>query len=72
MRPGDPKHVHHVIVSVIEPTREPRPGIMQVKPIIPPNQPPAPPRAAARQQSDEEGDSRASRRRHHPRAVGRW
>ena len=54
VRPSDPKHVHHVIVSVIEPERLQRPSIMQVKPIVPPNQPPAPPRAARPQQSDEE------------------
>ena len=61
VRPSDPKHVHHVIVSVIEPTREARPGILQVKPIVPPNLPPAPPRAARPTPTDEEKATAARR-----------
>lgn len=61
VRPSDPKRVHHVIVSVIEPERTPRPGILQVKPIVPPNQPPAPPRAARPPQSDAEKATAARR-----------
>ena len=64
VRPSDPKHVHHVIVSVIEPERAARPGILQVKPIVapvPPDVAPAAPRAARSPLSDEEKATAARR-----------
>ena len=34
-RAGDPSHVHHIIVSVIEPARNTRPNVVNIKAIVP-------------------------------------
>jgi hypothetical protein len=41
VRAGDPEHVHHIIVSVIEPQQNTRPNVVNVRPIIPEGQAPA-------------------------------
>jgi hypothetical protein len=42
VRAGDPEHVHHIIVSVIEPDKNTRPNVVSIKPIFPEGQTPAP------------------------------
>jgi hypothetical protein len=44
VRAGNPEHVHHIIVSVIEPGPSTRPTVMSVRPIFPPGEGPAGPR----------------------------
>ena len=41
VRAGDPEHVHHIIVSVIEPDKSTRPNIVQMRAIFPDGQAPA-------------------------------
>jgi hypothetical protein len=41
VRAGDPEHVHHIIVSVIEPQQNTRPNVVNIRPIIPEGQAPA-------------------------------
>jgi mono/diheme cytochrome c family protein len=41
VRAGDSEHVHHIIVSVIEPGKSTRPDVVQVKPILAEGQAPA-------------------------------
>jgi hypothetical protein len=42
VRAGDPEHVHHIIVSVIEPEKNTRPNVVSIRPILPEGQAPAP------------------------------
>ena len=42
VRAGDPEHVHHIIVSVIEPERSTRPNVVSIRPIVPEGQTPTP------------------------------
>jgi hypothetical protein len=41
VRAGNPEHVHHIIVSVIEPEQNTRPSVMSIKAIFPDGQAPA-------------------------------
>jgi hypothetical protein len=43
IRAGDPEHVHHIIVSVIEPERSTRPNVVSIRPIVPEGQAPTAP-----------------------------
>lgn len=57
-RPGDPAHVHHISVSVIEPPGySKQPEIMQVTQLVPPDQLPAPPSPRSPQAVRTEGVS---------------
>ena len=42
VRAGDPEHVHHIIVSVIEPEPNTRPNVVGIRPILPEGQTPTP------------------------------
>src|SRR5712671_778251 len=42
VRAGDPEHVHHIIVSVIEPEQIRRPNVVTIRPILGDGQSPAP------------------------------
>jgi hypothetical protein len=42
VRAGDPEHVHHIIVSVIEPEQIRRPNVVTIRPILGEGQSPAP------------------------------
>jgi hypothetical protein len=41
VRAGDPEHVHHIIVSVIEPAPNTRPNVVSVRPVLADGQAPA-------------------------------
>ncbi len=60
VRVGDREHVHHSIVSVIEPEKTNRPTVMEVKAIVAQGQPSAPPRQLTEGQRAQ--FARASRR----------
>ncbi len=60
VRVGDREHVHHSIVSVIEPEKSNRPTVMEVKAIVAQGQPSAPPRQPTEAQRAQ--FARASRR----------
>ena len=42
VRAGDPEHVHHIIVSVIEPDESRRPNVVTIRPILAAGQSPEP------------------------------
>lgn len=60
-RPGDRAHVHHIIVSVIEPQGNRRPSVMTIKPIMSEGRPPAASAARAAAPRDPASLARAAR-----------
>jgi hypothetical protein len=62
VRAGDPEHVHHIIVSVIEPERSARPNVVSVRPILPEGQTPAPRAQRAPTAGDAQRSAQTTRR----------
>jgi hypothetical protein len=62
VRAGDPEHVHHIIVSVIEPEKNTRPNVVSIRPIFSEGQAaaPRPQRAAGERTPSEQTSRRAS------------
>ena len=61
VRAGDREHVHHIIVSVIEPERIARPNVVNVRPILTDAQTPAP--RAPRELGDHSAQAAEANRR---------
>jgi hypothetical protein len=62
VRAGDREHVHHIIVSVIEPERIARPNVVNIRPIVPDGQAPAP-RAPREVSSEQRAQATEANRR---------
>jgi hypothetical protein len=62
VRAGDPEHVHHIIVSVIEPEPNTRANVVSVRPVFADGQAPAPRRPEDRAAADGARSAQTSRR----------